>query len=260
MGQKMSKPPIFYTIGQIQFNPILGMAKFIPVIQESLRSAFPDYREEKTANIQIRATSDDEPVQQITQAIRWHFIDLKKTSGYILKPEALAFHTTAYETSEHFLKNVLDGISLVNQHAGLTFIDSVAIRTLDAVVPASGQNVRDYLNPAVRGLSEGLNGQLKHSVTEALWEVVPNGILISRVAIIKGSLAFPMDLVGLNLEFRADLKDINLEHALLDNDRQDKQRFAFDLGEIRKRLITVKKDVTEAFQKTVSPVALDQWK
>jgi len=259
MGHKMSKPPIFYTIGQIKFNPILNMAKFVTDLQESLRSRFPDYRQETIANIQLRATSDDEP-QQVTHINRWHFIDLHKTSGFILQREALAFHTTAYETSEDFLKNVLDGISLVNKFASLTFIESVAIRTLDAVVPAPGLNVRDYLNPAVRGLSEGLNGQLKHSVTETLWEIVPDGVLISRVAIVKGSLATPMDLVGLNLELRADLKNINLEHALLDNDRQDKRRFAFDPEEILKRLVTVKKDVTEAFQKTVTPVALEQWK
>ena len=108
MGQKMSKPPIFYTIGQIQFNPILEMAKYVPAIQEFLRTEFPDFQVQKRANLQIRLSDDappPQPVQTVTQE-RWLFTDLKKTSGYVLHPETLSFQTTAYETSEHFLKKV----------------------------------------------------------------------------------------------------------------------------------------------------------
>ena len=260
MGQKMSKAPIFYTIGQIQFSPVLGMAKFIPDMQESLRGQFPDFRQEKIGTIQIRIAEENAPPAQAVTQDRWNFTDLKKTSGYLLQPQTLVFHTTAYETSEQFLEKVLDGISVVNKYAHLTYIDSVAIRTLDAVIPEGGLNVRDYLNPAVRGLSDGLDGHLKHNVMESLWDIPPHGVLISRVSIVKGSLAMPMDLFPLSLELRLDLKAINIEHALLDNDRQERERFLFDLEEIRKRLLTVKKGATQAFQKAVSEVALERWK
>jgi uncharacterized protein (TIGR04255 family) len=259
MGQKMKNPPIFYMIGLVQFNAILNMSKFIPDIQESVRSEFPDFQQGKVANIQIRLTEENSPPQAVTQD-RWNFTNLSKTSGYLLQPQSLIFHTTAYETSEHFLQKVLDGISVVNKHATLTFVDNVAIRTLDAVIPEDDLNVRDYLNPAIRGLSDGFSGQLKHSVTETLWEIPPSGVLISRVAIVKGTLALPMDLFPLSLELKASLRDINREHALLDNDRQERSRFTFDLEEIRKKLLIVKKDATEAFEKTVSKLALDRWK
>jgi uncharacterized protein (TIGR04255 family) len=257
MGQKMEKPPIFYTLGQIQFSPVLGMAKFVPDIQDSLRVRFPDFREENIATLQVRMVEGIPPTQAITH--RWHFTDLKKTSGYTLRPEALVFHTAAYEDSEHFLKMVLDGIAAVTQFANLSYIDSVAIRTLDAVIPEQDLNVRQYLNPALRGLSEGLDGELKRTVTESLWEVPPHGVLISRVAIVTGALALPMDLFPLPLELKPELRDLNVEHALLDNDRQERERFAFDLEEIRKRLLIVKKGATEAFKQTVSEVALKRW-
>lgn len=259
MGQKMRKPPIFYTIGQIQFNPILGMVNFVPDIQEELRRDFPDFQRGKVANIQIKAAEESVPPQVITQE-RWYFSDLNKTSGYLLQPQSFVFHTTAYETSEHFLQKVLDGISVVHKHARLTYVENVAIRTLDAVIPEPGQNVRDFLNPAVRGLSEGLDGQLKHSIVESLWEIPPHGILISRVAIVKGALATPMDLFPFSLELKPELRKPDLgEHALVDSDRQHKERFAFDLGEIEKRLLVVKKDATQAFQKAVSQFGLDRW-
>jgi uncharacterized protein (TIGR04255 family) len=261
MGQKMKKPPIFYTIGQIQFNPILGMVKFIPEIQESFRSQFPDFQIRRIANVQLRIAGEGFPEPAATAATQeqWQFTDSKRTSGYLLRPSALVFHTTAYEDSEHFLQKVLDGVSVVNKCADLSYIDSVAIRTLDAVIPDQDLNVRDYLNPAVRGLSDGLDGQLKHSVSESLWEIPPSGVLISRVAIVKGALALPMDLFPLTLELKPELKEVNLEHALLDNDRQEKERFDFDLEEMKKRLLTVKKGATEAFQKAVSEVALKRW-
>jgi uncharacterized protein (TIGR04255 family) len=260
MGQKMKKPPIFYTIGHIQFNTVLGMGKFISDIQEALRGDFPDFQAQKIANIQIRIAGEGSPAQAAIQE-QWQFTDLKRTSGYLLRPNALVFHTTAYEDAEHFLQKVVDGISVVNHCAGLSYVDSVAIRTLDAVIPAPDLNVRDYLNPAVRGLSRGLDGQLKHSVSESLWEIPPNGVLISRVAIVKGTgtLAIPMDLFPLSLELKPELKEVNVEHALLDNDRQEKERFVFDLEEIQKRLLIVKKGATEAFHKAVSAVALERW-
>jgi uncharacterized protein (TIGR04255 family) len=254
----MKKPPIFYTIGQIQFNTVLGMSKFVPDIQEAFRGDFPDFQIQKIGNIQIRLGGENNPAQATTQE-QWQFTDLKKMSGYLLRPNSLVFHTTAYEDSEHFLQKVIHGISVVNNHADLSYVDSVALRTLDAVIPDADLNVREYLNSAVRGLSEGLEGQLKHSVSESLWDVPPNGILISRVAIVKGTLALPMDLFPLALELKQDLKNVNGEHALLDNDRQEKERFVFDLNEIRGKLLTVKKGATEAFQKQVTEVALERW-
>ncbi len=150
-------------------------------------------------------------------------------------------------------------MAVVTKFANLNYIESVAIRTLDAVVPEQDLNVRDYLNPALRGLSDGLDGELKRIVTESLWEIPPHGVLISRVAIVKGALALPMDLFPLPLELKPALKELNVEHALLDNDRQERERFAFDLEEIRKRLLIVKKGATEAFKQTVSQVALNRW-
>lgn len=260
MGRKMSKPPIFYTIGLIQFSPVLGMAKFVPEIQESVRAEFPDFRQEKTANLQIRLAGESAPGPVMTQSDRWHFINQDKTSGYILRPETLVFHTTAYETSEHFLNRVIEGITVVNKLANLSYVESVAIRTLDAVIPDPDLKVGDYLNPAVRGLAEGLAGHLKQSVMESLWEIPPSGLLISRVTITKGSLAFPMDLFPLSLEVNPDLRNLDVHHALLDNDRQEKQRFKFSLEEIQKRFLTVKQGATEAFEKEVSQLALERWK
>lgn len=260
MGQKFSKPPIFYTIGQIQFSTVLGMGKFVNDIQESLRNKYPDFRQDKITNLVIQLGGEGPKEVQPQSTDRWHFSDAKKTSGYILKTDALVFHTTQYETSEVFFKCVLEGIEVINKYARLSFVESVAIRTLDAVIAEHGTKLRQYLNPSVCGLSEGLEGQLKQSVVESVWEIPPGGVLISRSAIKSGALAFPMDLFPLSLELRAFLRELNAEHALLDNDRQEKGRFDFSLDEIRNRLAIVKMGATDAFEKAVTPFALERWK
>lgn len=69
-----------------------------------------------------------------------------------------------------------------------------------------------------------------------------------------------MDLFPLSLEVNPDLRNLDVHHALLDNDRQEKQRFKFSLEEIQKRFLTVKQGATEAFEKEVSQLALERWK
>src|SRR5438876_1343082 len=110
MGEKMRKPPIFYTIAQVRFNPILGMGKHVGDIQDQLRQDFPDFRQEATKSIQISATSVDRPEMKTESSWRWHFIDSRKRSGYILYPDSLIFHTTDYATSDVFFRSVLLGI------------------------------------------------------------------------------------------------------------------------------------------------------
>jgi uncharacterized protein (TIGR04255 family) len=257
MGRKMRNPPIFYTIAQVQFSPFLQMTKIVSDIQASLRKKYPDFRQDKMANF-ILQFGPQGPIQQ-QGGDRWHFIDAKNSSGFILRNEALVFHTTAYETSEVLFECVLEGIGAVNKYAELGFVESVAIRTLDAVVPEGGTALRKYLKPAVRGFSEEFDGQLKQSVVESTWDIPPNGVLISRSAIVQGGLGVPMDLFPLSLELKPSIRTLNVQHAVLDNDRQEKGRFDYNLDQIHERLVTVKKGASLAFSKAVTPFALEQW-
>jgi hypothetical protein len=41
---KMSLAPVFYTLAQVQFNPIAQMVDYVPRLQEHLRlNGFPDF-------------------------------------------------------------------------------------------------------------------------------------------------------------------------------------------------------------------------
>jgi uncharacterized protein (TIGR04255 family) len=259
MGVKMKNAPIFYTIAQIQFNPILNMKKFIPEIQDQLRKEYPDFRQENVNNLQI-AVSTNQPQLQARSSHRWLFVDQKKTSGFILYPESLVFHTTAYDTSELFFRELLRGMGVVNKNAHLSYVERVALRTLDAVVPSPGDKLEKYLSPRVLGFYKTFDGELQHNITECIMRIPPGGQLISRVVILRGSLGLPMELFPMALEIAQRFQRVNGDHALLDIDRSEQGRFEFSDTELHSRLQAVKQGATDAFHKAVLPEALEFWK
>lgn len=261
MGVKMSKAPIFYIIGQVKFSPVLDMGKYVPKIQEELRRDFPHFKEETINNFQMQVQIDGGlPKPSLTQIPRWQFAKADNMSGFLLGRDNLVFHTTAYDTFEPFLENILRGLDVVNRAASLGLVESTAIRTLDAVIPEEGTKVQKYLKPGACGLSESLSGDLKQSTVECVSEFPPDGTLISRVAIIKGTLGIPIDLFPITLELKPGLKNLNTSHALVDNDRQQKSCFEFDLQKIGASLSDVKQGVSEAFYNSISDFAIERWR
>ena len=41
MGKKLANAPVYYTVAQVQFNPILNLDSFLPAIQAKMRATLP---------------------------------------------------------------------------------------------------------------------------------------------------------------------------------------------------------------------------
>ena len=49
MGQQMKNAPVYFTVAQVRFNPVLSLSTFIPVIQDSFRKRrYPDFKKAVT--------------------------------------------------------------------------------------------------------------------------------------------------------------------------------------------------------------------
>ena len=47
MGKKMKNAPVYFTVAQVRFNPVLNMEGYLPTIQERMRATnFPDFKRE----------------------------------------------------------------------------------------------------------------------------------------------------------------------------------------------------------------------
>ena len=259
MSEKLTDAPIFYTIGQIRFNPVLSISDYVPKIHERIRKQFPAVRQEDLRRIQLNFAGQEnkDPVTTFS-APRWSFTDTKNTSGYMLYTDSLVFHTTAYETSKEFFEALLKGLELVDETVGLSYVDSVGLRTLDAIVPSEGRPLDFYLNRQVLGFHGLIDGDLKHNITESV-SMLPTGQRVSRVVILHGTIGTPVDLFPISLTLAQKFQKLNSLHAILDFDHSNQQRFDFDLDEVESRVLEVKQALTRVFKSVVTQQALETW-
>jgi uncharacterized protein (TIGR04255 family) len=256
---KMSLAPVFYTLAQVQFNPIAQISVYVDQLQERLRrSGFPDFRAENQFELTIRRLEESKPDVQPQQHTRWSFTNTERTEGYLLLSNALVFHSTAYYTFDEFLKKTLIGIALVHEIVELAYVDRIGLRYLDAIVPLDDEDLSRYLNPALLGFSASLDGQLGHSFTETV-TAIADGSLVARAVITDGSLALSPDLFPLQLELQPRFMAVNGRNAVLDTDYSVFKRDSFDLEKIKAQLLDSHDVITNAFTVAVTDHARKMW-
>jgi uncharacterized protein (TIGR04255 family) len=256
---KMSLAPVFYTLAQVQFNPIAQMADYVSPLQERLRrSGFPDFRAENQLELTVRRLDEPQPDVQPQQHVRWSFTNAQRTEGYLLLPNALVFHTTEYDTFEDFSKKTISGLKLVHEIVELNYVERIGLRYLDAIAPTGDDTLQQYLNPSLLGLSATLEGSLGHSFTETVTNV-EGGTLVTRAVITDGSLALSPDLFPLQLELLPRFTAINGRNAVLDTDYFVAKRSSFDLTKIEAQLLAAHDIITTAFKVSVTDYARKRW-
>ncbi len=260
MGEKMQNAPIFFTIGQVRFNPILDMHRHIEALQTELRKySFSGFSEENLTSLQIDPAGEA-PKAVSTSQKRWRFTNSKKTGEIVLFPNSISYQTTNYGTSQDFKSRLMIAIRVVHKELNLDYVEQIGFRTLDAVIPSQDHPLEAWLKPELLGFYSGTNGTLKHSILEGVSTVGPSGLLVQRVVILRGVLATPIDLMPIGLAIDTRFTSINDWHAILDTDCTAREQFDFDPDVIGERLTAVKEEASKAFRGAVSQLALDLWR
>jgi uncharacterized protein (TIGR04255 family) len=256
----MNLAPVFYTLAQVQFNPITQMPDYVSRLQEHLRrNGFPDFRADSQTELAIRQLDELQTDVQQQKHIRWSFTNPDRTEGYLLLPNALVFHTTIYETFQDFLKKTILGLELVHEVVELAYTECIGLRYLDAVVPIDNDTLQQYLNPSLLGLSNSVDGQLVHSFTETVTSM-RSGTLVSRAVITDNVLSLSPDLFPLQLELAPRFREINGRHAVLDTDFFVAQRTKkFDITEVNNQLLAAHEVLTNAFESSVTAYSKEKW-
>lgn len=256
----MSLAPVFYTLAQVQFNPIAQMSDYVSLVQERLRKeGFPDFRVEDQFELTIRRMDKPQPDFQPQKHMRWSFMNAQCTEGYLLLSNALVFHTTAYNTFTDFLDKTICGLELVHEIVELAYVERIGLRYLDAIAPMrNGDTLQQYLNPSLHGFSVDLEGHLKHSFTETVTGI-NDGSLVARVVITDGRLALSPDLITLQLELQPRFKEINGRNAVLDTDYYVAKRSIFEVADVKNQLSRSHDIITSAFRVSVTDHARKRW-
>ena len=255
----MKLAPVFYTLAQVQFNPIAQMSDYVAPLQERLRrSGFPDFRTENQLEILFRRVEALQPDIQQQQQMRWSFIDTQQTEGYLLFSNNLVFHTTNYNTFENFLEKTISGLELIHEVVELAYIERIGLRYLDAIVPLEHEVFSQYLNGSLLGLSETVEGHLRHSFTETVTEIAES-TLVTRAVISEGNLALPPDLFPLPLMLQPRFAEINGRHAVLDTDLSVTKRINFDIATVKTQMVKAHQVTADIFRNSVTDDARKKW-
>jgi len=263
MGKKLSKAPVYYTVVQVQFNPILDLDGYIPAIQSKMREEkFPDFKREIIQQL-VLPFGNIKPEQMaaptLTPQTRYVFGDMSGRSLFLLVNNALSFQTTNYETFEIFSETMMKGLGILNDALRLNFVDRIGLRYLDAVQPMrDGESILDFLVPQVIGLSQREGIQLQHSISETI-AVTPVGQLISRVIIRNGLIGLPIELSDPATIIDPRFTSLAGLHAIVDTDASVTNREPFNIIRIDACMTSLHDEIDKAFKSIVTKHALASW-
>src|SRR2546422_1026141 len=147
MARKMTRAPVYFAIVQARFNPILALDSYVPQIQERFRKhGFPDVQKGTLATLNLSLAAPTEgsvPQAPVSQTIRYMFLNMDRTAGFILDPGALSFQTTEYDVFGTFSAEFRQGLQAVHDAVELSYTDRIGFRYLDAVFPKANETLGD---------------------------------------------------------------------------------------------------------------------
>lgn len=262
MGTPLKNPPVYLTLAQVRFNPILKLGDFLPGIQENFRQAgYPDFETQRSISIQLLVQDNKANPQPLPQPVpqeRYLFGNAEKTHMFILDSQGLTIQSTNYGHFESFSKCFLDGLDIVHKAVQLAYTERIGLRYLDRVMPRPGETVDQYLVDPVQGLKSKLGGKSVYSYAEAM-NMIDHIKLVSRVAIQEGPLAFPPDLQPGNMVVAEKFVSYVGPNAILDNDGFIEGREAFSVEKVFDHLDAIHKVIGAAFRATATPHAFAVW-
>lgn len=255
----MSSAPLIYTLAQVKFNPIEQMVESVPQFQNLLRlNGYPDFRADSQVAWTLRQLDKGKQELKSQQNARWSFSNTQRMEGYLLSSDALTFHTTQYDSFADFSKKLIDGLGWLHETIGLSYIERIGLRYLNAIVPDNTKTLIDYLHPSLLGFSSIIEATLKHNFTEIMAEVA-NGTLVARAVIIEGGVAIPPDLAPLQLETQQKFSTLTGKTAMLDIDHFLNSRFDFDLQPVKDQLLKSNDAINNTFHAAITDHARDAW-
>lgn len=258
MGTPLKNPPVYFTLAQVRFNPLLKLQEFLPAVQEQMRKdGFPDFSAQTAFVLQFHLDGKSPPTPMPRE--RFTFGSVDRTHAFVLDQDSLTLQSTRYGRFEDFCETFIKGLAVVHEAVQLSFAERVGLRYLDRVAPLTDDTLEDYLQPEVLGLSARLKGKTLQSYSETLSQV-DDISLRSRVVIQEGGLSFPPDLMPGEMMFdQRHVVTFNGRHAILDNDGSISDRSEFDLDLVAKQLDAIHMVIGDSFRASATEHAFKVW-
>jgi len=258
MGTPLKHPPVYFTLAQVKFNPILQLNDYVPSIQEAFRRAgYPDFAPRGGFAIKI-SMQDGMPKPEPQVVNSYSFGNTAKTHNFVLDSDSLTLHSTDYGHFEGFAKKFEEGLVRIHQAVHLDFVARIGLRYLDQIAPMGEDKLDQYLVPQALGVRDIIGGQPLHSYCETL-ALMSGARLLSRVFTQNGPLGFPPDVGPHGLQLLERFNGAPSLHAVLDTDGFVEQRIPYSIEAVRRHLDELHKVIGDAFKALATPYAFKKW-
>lgn len=262
--KRLANPPVFFSLGQVQFNHLLSLGSYMPAIQERfIEAGFPAYTPSSFHVMPVIHAPGGPIMSQ--QATERHLItNLERTEGFVLQVNSLTYITTSYQDFEHFSTRLKLGLEILLQSLPdtrhLHTVERIGIRYLNAIVPQEGESLHKYLQPRCIGMIDVVEDtSLGHSFTEVNL-VRPNvGQVVFRSIIQNSPLTPPVGLLPDDLALADKFNFPPSLHAVLDADAFIQSRNRFTIESIQQQLGCLHDLTDTCFARSVTPEALEIW-
>ncbi|MCL6537001.1 MAG: TIGR04255 family protein [Acidothermus sp.] len=259
----MSNAPVYYALAQAHFNPVAAMSNYVDQIQDRLRrEGYPLFELQQITQLVVPGPGRAQSVEpQVTHVRQWLITRSDRTSGFILAPSAITYHTTHYDTHNKFIPELLRGLAAVHEAVTLEHVSRLGLRYLDAVLPSADESVEDYLVGGLHGFE--FDPKPVYRLTESVFKTKTasaTGTLVARVLRMTSPLGFPPDIQpsGLKTNPKFDVKE-DRAHAVIDTDHFVEDRMPIDIDTLREQLLSLHATIKSVFRAMTTDHAHSAW-
>lgn len=253
----LPQSPLVFTLGVVQFDPVLAVANYIPEIQESLRKqGFPKVRK-RTITHRIVPTENSR--LQTESKDQWEFHNPSNRTSIMVDQDAVIVQTTEYSTYEKFHKYFELALSCAVDRLAVAEVLRCGLRYIDIVDVSEKDNISNWVRPELLGMSTLDGFQRKHSHSTTELSNKDGSTLRIRATLVPHGIILPPDLLPCDLEFMTN--PVRKEpFVLLDLDHFSLTSFSYKQKTTLEHLTALHDGLDLAFRKSVTSNAIEQWK
>jgi uncharacterized protein (TIGR04255 family) len=254
---KLRAAPVTLTLCQVRFSTIRKMADHIPQVQETLASA--GYELDLSDKVHEFTMTPEGPQAQVID--RWEFADLKRTRSVVITQQFAVFQTTAYDTFESFVPEVLRCMDAIVQAGSKPIVTRVGMRYTDAIVPTAGKPLSFYLRESLLGVDSPVlkNPLIAHNTIAE----TAHGRMLVRIMQNRQAMMVPVELGQCNLLPQRPAPTDGSVITLLDFDHFKEwptDAAPYQNASLQDLLWDLKNGIYDVFNAFVTPAALEEWK
>jgi uncharacterized protein (TIGR04255 family) len=253
MGQpvrypKLERQPLTLVLAEFRFSPLQARVSRLYALQERMQQAFGKLEEYTTHTLRLAPDGSQE------KASGWGFLFRSEAGDSLVQvePERLVYITTHYPRFPAFEARCLEAAALLEETLAPEQLLRVGLRYNDAVVPAAGEELGDYLDGSL--LPPASLAAMRYPLAGHRTETqikTEAGLLVVRALVSGHGLAVMPDIDPHVQPVQANEVPRDRLTAVLDFDHfwraEPQRREAFDQATVCHRLAALHEPTREAF-------------